>query len=228
MECHFSEYRDKCSYIGHIFINITTVPEGREWFAKTTADDWELLSAQSRIPSRRPIVLQVVKNICCDPDMLRKINYENTPIVQLLGRIVYPPAETVAALDSSLPSEQRSSDGGFVHPSIKVTSIVIGRNDCTVQDRAFGLVNDLYSRRLVAECWIGLLGEARAREFCRRLGVYDVLRMWHLMETDRDILSTCEDIVHLVHFSEEELAEQDAALIVRPRSKGGDFGAQSE
>lgn len=78
-----------------------------------------------------------------------------------------------------------------------------------MQDSALGLVSDLFSRELVAECLVALFRHKKAREAARKLEFYEIFRVWHSLETDNQLKTVNEDIVHLVHYTEQELEDQD-------------------
>lgn len=55
-----------------------------------------------------------------------------------------------------------------------------------------------------------LLGRSSVgRGGLREQGVYEVLRVSHLLEKANELKTIIEEMVHLIVYSEEELAEQD-------------------
>eukprot|EP01054_Gregarina_sp_Poly1_P010506 Gregarina_sp_Poly_1__10505@NODE_76_length_15862_cov_98_864577_g65_i0_p6_GENE_NODE_76_length_15862_cov_98_864577_g65_i0NODE_76_length_15862_cov_98_864577_g65_i0_p6_ORF_typecomplete_len375_score59_71DUF383/PF04063_14/42DUF383/PF04063_14/7_4e14KAP/PF05804_12/0_00016KAP/PF05804_12/5_1DUF384/PF04064_13/1_7e03DUF384/PF04064_13/5_1e05Arm/PF00514_23/7_7e02Arm/PF00514_23/0_099Cnd1/PF12717_7/0_045Cnd1/PF12717_7/1_5e03Arm_2/PF04826_13/5_1e02Arm_2/PF04826_13/1_1Arm_2/PF04826_13/7_4e02Neurochondrin/PF05536_1 len=198
---------DKCSYIGHVLINLTAQPEGRKFLVEMDKGYWEAFSVHTRCQSRRPVILQIVKNICCDPDLVKQIDFLKFPVFELLGRVVYPRKDVLDCL-----KETSAKDFPYT-----TNEVPLG-----ITEQAFGPVNDIESRRLVAECVCGLLLEKNARSMGRSLNFYEVMRVWHLVETDPEIQKIAEQTVHLVHYSEDELEVQDSELLSKQKLNADD------
>jgi len=69
------------------------------------------------------------------------------------------------------------------------------------------LTADLSVRKVAAECISGLALTAVGRGHLRANGCYEVLRAWHLEETDSFVKAILEDSVTPVHYTEEELTK---------------------
>lgn len=65
---------------------------------------WETFSLQTKIASRRPVVLQAIKNVCCDADLIDEVDYDKVPVLIVLGRLLFPPA---SVLDDLAKAEDR-------------------------------------------------------------------------------------------------------------------------
>eukprot|EP00920_Eleutheroschizon_duboscqi_P008830 GHVT01020236.1.p1 GENE.GHVT01020236.1~~GHVT01020236.1.p1 ORF type:complete len:209 (-),score=36.87 GHVT01020236.1:508-1134(-) len=79
-----------------------------------------------------------------------------------------------------------------------------------VESDAFGLVEEADDRKLVFQCFIALAKTADGRSALRRHNIYEIFRLWHLLESDNSITTAIEDMIHLLVYSEEELAQQDS------------------
>ncbi|OII71570.1 hypothetical protein cand_032830 [Cryptosporidium andersoni] len=77
-----------------------------------------------------------------------------------------------------------------------------------IEENSVGPVNSDTSQNIF-DCILVLLSTAKVREYLRSLGLYEILRVWHLYEQDQSIKKGIEDMVHLVVYNEQELAQQD-------------------
>ncbi|KAL7067746.1 hypothetical protein ACR3K2_16550 [Cryptosporidium serpentis] len=77
-----------------------------------------------------------------------------------------------------------------------------------IEENSVGPVNSNISQSIF-DCILVLLSTDKVREYLRGLGLYEVLRVWHLYEQDQSIKKGIENMVHLVVYNEQELAQQD-------------------
>eukprot|EP01071_Lankesteria_metandrocarpae_P005706 Lankesteria_metandrocarpae@DN4099_c0_g1_i1.p1 len=83
----------------------------------------------------------------------------------------------------------------------------------TVDVFAFGPVASEEERWDVYNILLQLCTTEGGRDAMRKQGVYEVFRVWHLLETNDDIKNKIEDIVHSVVYSEQELVAQDTEML---------------
>ncbi|EZG55277.1 putative FAM203 family protein [Gregarina niphandrodes] len=190
--------REAGDYVGSILVNLTATKEGRQWFSKIDASFWEVLTNQCRSPARAVLILSVVKNLCCDNVLIEERTVDVRAVLIMVSRMVYPPDndQVIDQAPAGLVGTQQSSN--------------LSREvNILIQAGAFGLIPDVACRKLAVECFTGLFRVDYAREIARSLNLYEVLRVWHTLELNNDIMTAIEDIVHLVHYSEEELTQHN-------------------
>ncbi|KAH8741004.1 hypothetical protein FG386_002550 [Cryptosporidium ryanae] len=61
----------------------------------------------------------------------------------------------------------------------------------------------------IFDCILVLSSTLEGRNILREFGFYEILRVWHLYESNMNVISGIESIVHLFVYSEEELNKQD-------------------
>lgn len=201
--------QDRCVYVGNILVNLTKCAAGRKWFAEeSNAEDWHVFQKCLSNSLRRQAVLHLLKNLCTDQEILVKLIEKQVPLLETLAIVVYPhtlPAET----PSFAASEEKAATG---EKSVWTSAEATREVDAAIKRHCMGPVRESSSRLTVAETFTLILRDENAREKARALNMYEVLRAWHSIETDEAVLTAIEDIVHLTHYTEEELKQQDAEL----------------
>ncbi|CEM29659.1 unnamed protein product [Vitrella brassicaformis CCMP3155] len=203
------EHPDRCLWVGHILFNVTGTQEGREAFLKGAPHTLNALSKQLRYTGRRPTVLQTLRHTALDQSAHQKLLADQVELMPRALTLVYPPKgpkrdRPVIEGQGNGVTEAPVADAS-VHPIIDTDG--------------FGPVRDESVRKLVADI-VFILGATKSgREGLRRLGAYEVLRAWHLNEEADHIRDQIENMVHLFHYEEEELDEQDRLEALRRQTQ---------
>eukprot|EP00922_Rhytidocystis_sp_ex-Travisia-forbesii_P037313 GHVS01055600.1.p1 GENE.GHVS01055600.1~~GHVS01055600.1.p1 ORF type:complete len:245 (+),score=38.53 GHVS01055600.1:91-735(+) len=138
--------------------------------------------------------LDLLSCLClhCDTHdtIIQQLESQPQPWLMFIAQTIMPKSVQADQLDV-----HQSADRCVIHPKIL--------------EGACGPVDRVSIRDALLGCVRGLCGSRGGREAMRYIGMYEVVRQWHLLETEESLLSGIEDIVHLLHYSENELDEQD-------------------
>ena len=164
--------------LGLVVINCSANSDIRQQICKVDHDRCLLIECLTRLFAlrrRRLIALRVLKNLALDPECHASLVHSRTP-AKMTG-FLYP------------ESDDRRSD------QAPAEALVAG----------VGLATDIESRVVSAEILFCLTRTREGREGMRDQGIYEVVRLWHLQETDADVKERLEMVANVVHLSESEI-----------------------
>ena len=174
---------EEVDHLGAVIINGSSVEKGRRILCELQTDSQGythclLLQCLARclsIRRRRHAVLQMLRNVALDTECHDAIAASG--ILINMCYFLYPEADG------------RREDS--VHKSIT--------------EHGVGLATDVETRATAAEVLICVLRSETGRDMMRSIGVYEVVRLWDLEETEVDIKDKLYDIAMATHLNEEEL-----------------------
>lgn len=174
---------DEVDHLGSVIINGSSVEQGRRILSELQSDSQGythclLLQCLARclaIRRRRYAILQIIRNIALDTECHSAIAASG-----ILINMCY-----------------------FLYPEVE------GRREDTVHknitEHGVGLATDVETRATSAEILVCVLRSETGRDMMRSVGVYEVVRLWDLEETEQDIKDKLYDIAMATHLNEEEL-----------------------
>ena len=188
---------EEVDYLGSVIINGTSVESGRKLVAELQIDGerfthcllLQCLARSLSVRRRRSTILQIIRNVCLDSDYHQGIAASG--ILINMCYFLYPQVEN-----------RREED---VHESIV--------------ENSKGLASDVETRTLSAEILVCCLRSETGRDLMRTIGMYEVVRLWDLEETDQSIKDMIYDVAMATHMSEKELqaGELDTTVEGPPR-----------
>jgi len=175
-------HEDPLQSLGKALGNICVLRQGRLIIAGSSvaAHTLNLLVAELSDRARRLDVLNIFRNLCIDTDCHAGL-VKSALMIHVL-RFVYPWEKADPERRNQLPDEFR----------VEFASV------------GAALTSDGLVRRATADCIVGLCQSVKGRRYLREHGCYEVVRAWHLEETDEETKSVIESTVPFVHYSEEE------------------------
>jgi hypothetical protein len=182
---------DRLLWAGKVLHNVCASKAGRAVIV-TEVPGLRLLAKDLNAPSRRHRrgdIMSIFKNLCNDKECHDVVIQSGFYL--RMACFLYPDGE---------PEERRRQ---LPEP---------------VLEEMQGFTSDIAVRRLGAESLYSLAGSKDGRVFLKEGGCYELLRAWHLKETDEQTIKLIVDTVPLVHLSEEEL-EQGLTMV--PASQEG-------
>lgn len=170
-------------HLGSVIINGTSVERVRRIIAEMQTDSQgythclllQCLARSLCIRRRRQAVLQIIRNISLDTDCHEAIAASG--IVINMCFFLYPEADN-----------RREDD---VHKSITENGV--------------GLASDVETRTISAEILVCALRSEVLRDAMRSIGVYEVVRLWDLEESEQSIKDMLYDVAMATHLNEDEL-----------------------
>jgi len=176
-------YDDPLLYLGKVINNTCVLEAGRRILAggESGAGNMALLASELGERGRRPDVLSIFRNICLDKECHSVLISAN--LMYHIAPFVYPLEKVEADRLADLPEALRQK----------------------LEAEGAALTGEASVRRAAILCIIGLCRSAEGRTYLRGSGCYEVMRAWHLEETDDGTKDYIETAVPAVHLSEEEL-----------------------
>lgn len=180
---------EEVDHLGSVIINATSVESGRKIVSELQTDGegythcllLQCLARSLSVRRRRTTVLQIIRNISLDCDFHGAIAASG--ILINMCYFLYPEVEG-----------RREED---VH--------------VLVTEHGIGLASDAETRTLSAEILVCCLRSQTGRETMRTLGIYEVVRLWDLNESDQSIKDLIYDVAMATHLSEKELETGELA-----------------
>ena len=174
---------EEVDHLGSVVINGTSLDKGRKIVCELQKDSQDythclLLQCLSRslsVRRRRQTILQILRNISLDTDCHEAIAASG--ILINMCYFLYPEAEG-----------RREED---VHANIT--------------EHGIGLATDIETRTIAAEILVCVLRSEVGRDVMRTIGVYEVVRMWDLQESEQSIKDMIYDVAMATHLNEDEL-----------------------
>jgi hypothetical protein len=174
---------EEVDHLGSVIINGASEESGRRAICETQTDSQGythclLLQCLARclaVRRRRTTVLQIIRNISLDTACHTGIAASG--IIINMCYFLYPEAEG-----------RREDD---VHKAITENGV--------------GLATDIETRAVSAEIFLCTLRSEVGRDVMRTIGVYEVVRLWDLNETEVSIKDMLYDVAMATHLSEKEL-----------------------
>lgn len=174
---------EEVDHLGSVIINGTSAEKGRQVVSDLQTDSQGythclLLQCLARclgVRRRRQAVLQIIRNLCLDTECHDAIAASG--ILINLCYFLYPEVEG-----------RREDD---VHKNITENGI--------------GLASDIETRTIAAEILVCFLRSEVGRDVMRSIGIYEVVRLWDLEETEQSIKDMLYDVAMATHLNEEEL-----------------------
>lgn len=182
-------YDDPMLCIGKAVCNMTAIPEGRKLLAGGDSEQvfstLAVLVAELADRERRPDVLAIFRNLCADKDCHAAL--VKVSLMATMAHFLCPWDKAPQEKRDTLPEDLRASLEGSA------------------------LAGDVSTRCTAAHCIVGLCQTEAGRDYLKRNGCYEVMRAWHLEETDEDTKQAIEVAVPAVHLTEEQLQEDKQA-----------------
>jgi hypothetical protein len=75
----------------------------------------------------------------------------------------------------------------------------------SITEHSIGLASDIETRSLSAEILVCFLRTEVGRDVMRSVGVYEVVRLWDLEESEQSIKDMIYDVAMATHLNEDEL-----------------------
>ena len=174
---------EEVDHLGSVIMNGTSSEKGRQLICELQTDSQgythclllECLSRSLSIRRRRAILLHIIRNLALDTDCHDAIAASG--ILINMCYFLYPEKEG-----------RREDD---VHKSITENGV--------------GLASDIETRTLSAEVLVCFLRSETGRDVMRSIGIYEVVRMWDLEESERTIKDMLYDVAMATHLNEDEL-----------------------
>lgn len=185
------DFTDRLLWAGQVLHNVCASKAGRA-VVVSEVPGLQSLARDLTVPSRRHRrgdIMKIFKNLCNDKECHDVVI--KSGLYLRIACFLYPEGE---------PEERRKQ---LPEP---------------VLEEMQGLTADIAVRRLCAESLFTLAGSPEGRVFLKEGGCYELLRAWHLKETDEQTIKLIVDTVPLVALSEEEL-EKGVTLV--PASQEG-------
>lgn len=182
-------YNDPLIFLGRVVANLCALPAGRQLIAGGEQGPATLTTflAQLKERERRPDMMGIFRNVCADKEYLPAVI--QTDLVACFACFLYPWEKVEGERRSQLPEPLQE----------------------LLQSEGAALTGEITVRRAAAACFLGLCQTVEGREYLRQAGCYEVMRPWHLEETDEETRLTIEAVVPAVHFSEQELEANQRA-----------------
>ena len=176
-------------HLGSVIVNGTSEEAGRRTISEIQTDSQGythclLLQCLARcltVRRRRQTVLQVMRNISLDTECHTGIAASG--IIINMCYFLYPEAEG-----------RREDD---VHEAVTKNCI--------------GLATDIETRAISAEILVCTLRSEVGRDVMRTIGIYEVVRLWDLNETEVSIKDMLYDVAMATHLTEKELKTGELA-----------------
>ena len=170
-------------HLGSVIINGTSSELGRKLISEMQTDSQgythclllECLARSLSVRRRRQAVLQILRNMALDSDCHEAIAASGILINMCF--FLYPESE-----------ERREDD---VHKLIT--------------EQGIGLASDIETRTISAEILVCALRSQVGRDMMRTIGLYEVVRLWDLHESEQSIKDMIYDVAMATHLNEEEL-----------------------
>ena len=174
---------EEVDHLGSVIINGTSVEKGRQVVSELHTDSQGythclLLQCLARclgVRRRRQAVLQIIRNLCLDTECHDAIGASG--ILINMCYFLYPEVEG-----------RREDD---VHKNITENGI--------------GLASDIETRTIASEILVCFLRSEVGRDVMRSIGIYEVVRLWDLEETEQSIKDMLYDVAMATHLNEKEL-----------------------
>eukprot|EP00747_Dinoflagellata_sp_TGD_P165130 gnl/TRDRNA2_/TRDRNA2_186004_c0_seq1.p1 gnl/TRDRNA2_/TRDRNA2_186004_c0~~gnl/TRDRNA2_/TRDRNA2_186004_c0_seq1.p1 ORF type:complete len:467 (-),score=110.02 gnl/TRDRNA2_/TRDRNA2_186004_c0_seq1:52-1383(-) len=181
-------YDDPLCCLGKLLMNSCAQKEGRRVLAIGDGGVIALttLSADLADRTRRPDVLGALRNLCLDEECHSAI--AQTDLMKRMAGFLYPWETAESDRRSQLPASMQEF----------------------LEAEKAALTTDVAIRSTAAGCIFGLTQTKEGREYLRSNGCYEVMRAWHLEETETNTKELIELAVPRVHYTEEEIEKEKA------------------
>jgi hypothetical protein len=174
---------EEVDHLGSVIMNGTSLEKGRQVICELQADSQgythclllECLARSLSVRHRRLNLLHIIRNLALDTDCHDAIAASG--ILINMCYFLYPEREG-----------RREDD---VHKSIT--------------EHGVGLASDIETRSLSAEILVCYLRSETGRDVMRSIGIYEVVRMWDLEESEQMIKDMLYDVAMATHLNEDEL-----------------------
>ncbi len=171
--------------LGAVIVNATSVEGGRKIISETQTDSQgythclllQCLARSLNIRRRRVPILSIIRNLALDVDSTCHEGIASSGILINICYFLYPEVEG-----------RREDD---VHKLIT--------------EHGVGLATDVETRSLAAEILVCMLRSEIGRDVMRTIGIYEVVRLWDLQETETSIKDMLYDVAMATHLTEDEL-----------------------
>lgn len=179
-------YDDPLLCLGKVICNTLVQPKGRRLLVGGERGSVTLGSLISELGDRgrRPDVIKAIQNICLDNDY--HVTVASTDLTARLGTFLYPFEKVEEEHRKNLPDAVREM----------------------LQAEGATMTGDAGVRASAAMIFMCLIRTLEGREYLRALGSSELLRAWHLEETDEAIRSNIEIVLPAVQLSEDELSAE--------------------
>lgn len=224
--------------VGYILVNVTGLAVGRKCviqYGKTEADAIHMINVLSRqlldkecAEQKRLLTIKLFRHLAVDVDKYFNVLLATDSLyLRSLCCVIYPrrgTSERRLKGCSPLPES-----GGFLtgdaSASSSTTHLDEGEEascvDTFIDANSIGLIDNVEARKDIFDIINSLLTSSpEIRNNLREMGLYEVLRLWHLTETEAQIVYGIEQVVHLLVYSEDELKDQDR-LVAQDRAAAG-------
>jgi hypothetical protein len=183
---------EEVDHLGSVVVNATSAEQGRRILSDLQTDSQgythclllQCLARSLGIRRRRATILQILRNLALDTECHDAIAASGVLINMCY--FLYPEREG-----------RREDD---VHKSIT--------------EHGIGLASDTETRSLSAEFLVCFLRSEVGRDVMRTIGIYEVVRLWDLEESEQSIKDMLYDVAMATHLNEEEL--KTGELIDKP------------
>lgn len=171
--------------LGAVVINATSVVGGRKIISELQTDSQgythclliQCLARGLTIRRRRVALLKILRNLALDLDSGCHEGIASSGILINMCYFLYPEVDN-----------RREDD---VHKLIT--------------EHGIGLASDVETRTLAAEIFVCMLRSDVGRDVMRTIGVYEVVRLWDLQETETSVKDMLYDVAMATHMTEDEL-----------------------
>ncbi|KAJ1604315.1 hypothetical protein OJ253_3743 [Cryptosporidium canis] len=182
-------------------------------------------------------LMSIVTHICVDKNMHQIITKKHSDVIQILCCLIYPGYSHIHLrnkkssnallelqnktiyFDSRCKTNSRGDSSNDTynddsyeeyeeHGNETIDSVKDDTISEFIRKNSVGPIHENLSKD-VFDCILVLTSTPEGRIFLREIGAYEVLRVWHLYESNNEITSGIEDIIHLLVYSEDELLQQD-------------------
>jgi len=175
---------DEVDHLGSVIVNGTSLEAGRKILSETQTDSQgythclllQCLARNLSVRRRRQTTLQIIRNLALDSEVSHA-GIAASGILINMCFFLYPEAEG-----------RREDD---VHEAVTKNGI--------------GLATDIETRAISAEIFICCLRSETGRDMMRSIGIYEVVRLWDLQESEVSIKDMLYDIAMATHLTETEL-----------------------
>ena len=175
---------EEVDHLGSVIVNGTSLEAGRKILSETQTDSQgythclllQCLARNLSVRRRRQTVLQIIRNLALDVDVSHP-GIAASGILINMCFFLYPEVEG-----------RREDD---VHEAITKNGI--------------GLATDIETRAISAEILLCCLRSDTGRDMMRSIGIYEVVRLWDLQETEVAVKDMLYDVAMATHLTESEL-----------------------
>jgi hypothetical protein len=174
---------EEVDHLGSVIVNGTSIEKGRKIISELHTDSQgythclllQCLARSLSIRRRRQTCLQILRNLALDTECHEALAASG--ILINMCYFLYPEVEG-----------RREDD---VHKSIT--------------EHGVGLATDIDTRTISVEILICFLRSETGRDVMRSIGIYEVVRLWDLEESEQSIKDMLYDVAMATHLNEDEL-----------------------